>query len=152
MGYLTASGFKAVSTIPSTFVDDIEAAEPGWTQAQLDHWSSWIDSKLRKRYAAPFSSPYPVTVQSWLQRIVTHRCYLKRGIDATDQAILTVQEDAQAAIQEVFDAANPQSAIADLPLRADTTATGISKAGPRSYTERSPYTWSDEQRKAAANE
>ena len=113
--------------------------DAGWTLIQLEEASAWIDSRLRKRYAAPFSAPYPVQVLSWLTRLVTVRCNLKRGVDATDVQYSSIQQDAADAKAEILDASNGDAGLFDLPLRSDTTATGISKGGPFGYSEQSPY-------------
>jgi len=139
MAYLTTSEFKTRSLIPSGYVDDIESADSGWTLIQLEEASAWIDSRLRKRYAAPFTSPYPVAVLSWLTKLVTVRCYLKRGVEATDEQFVSIQQDAMDAKAEIKEAADSNVGLFDLPLRSDTTATGIDRSGPFAYSEQSPY-------------
>ena len=139
MAYLTTSEFKTRSLIPSGYVDDIESVDSGWTLIQLEEASAWIDSRLRKRYAAPFTSPCPVAVLSWLTKLVTVRCYLKRGVEATDEQFVSIQQDAMDAKAEIKEAADSNVGLFDLPLRSDTTATGIDRSGPFSYSEQSPY-------------
>ena len=85
MAYLNIDGFKLLTLMPGVHVDAIETVSPGWVDAQLEQVSSWIDSRLRKRYAVPFVAPYPSAVTGWLARIVTVRGYLKRGVDSTDE-------------------------------------------------------------------
>jgi hypothetical protein len=140
------AGLKALSVAPDEAFTDLESRYPGWLLAQLGAWSAWIDGRLRKRYAAPFALPYPVAVTGWLARIVTAAAYHKRGVDPTDQMVGQVIEDGNAARLEVAEAANGDTGLWDLPLRADTTATGISKGGPLGYTETDPYTWTTVQR------
>jgi phage gp36-like protein len=146
MAYLTIAQLKTRTLAPAAYVDAVEAAEPGWTAQALDTTSAWIDSRLRKRYAAPFSAPYPETVCGWVEAIVTERLYLKRGIDATDQQLERIQALADRARDEVKEAADSKEGLFDLPLRADTTEDGISKGTPLGYGEASPYTWADNQR------
>lgn len=150
--YLTTAEFKTRTLIPGEFVDAIEDVDAGWTLIQLEEASAWIDSHLRKRYAAPFASPYPVQVLSWLTRLVTVRCYLKRGVDATDEQFASIEKDAAEAKAEILDASNGDAGLFDLPLRSDTTATGISKGGPFGYSEQSPYVWASMQRSTGRNE
>ena len=150
--YLTTAEFKTRTIADGTLVDAIEDVDAGWTLIQLEEASAWIDSRLRKRYAAPFSTPYPVQVLSWLTRLVTVRCYLKRGVDATDEQFLSVQQDAADAKAEILDASNGDAGLFDLPLRSDTTATGISKGGPFGYSEQSPYVWASMQRSTGRSE
>lgn len=145
MAYLTLAQFKQLSVMPAPFVDAIEAAAPGWLASQLGYWSDWIDARLRKRYAAPFSAPYPGAVTGWLARIVTVRAWLRRGVDAQDEQFAEVKADAAAAMDEIKEAADSEVGLFDLPLRADTTETGIAKAFPCVYSEQSPYVFTDGQ-------
>ena len=152
MAYLDKDAFADRTIMPSEYVDALDTVAPGWVDLQLEEWSAWIDSRLRKRYAAPFSAPYPVAVLSWLTKIVTVRCYLKRGVDATDEQFLSIQEDAKEARAEVMEAADSMAGLFDLPLRSDTTATGIDRSGPYSYSEQSPYVWATQQRRTGQDE
>src|SRR5688500_754035 len=111
--YLTLAGFKDLTTMPATFVDAVETLNPRWIQKQLNGWSRWIDARLRKRYAAPFAAydadpPTPLTVQMWLQRIVTMLAYVKRGVDPNDLHWPLTEEDHKAALAEVLEAANSE--------------------------------------------
>lgn len=152
MAYLTTAQFKTRSLIPGDYVDSIEAVDSGWTDIQLEEASAWIDSRLAKRYATPFQAPYPIAVLSWLTRIVTVRCYLKRGVEATDEQFMAIQEDAMEARKECMEAADSMAGLFDLPLRSNTTASGIDRAGPYSYSEQSPYVWATTQRRTGRNE
>lgn len=143
--YLTVTTFKLHSEMPSVYVDQLEVAEPGFLDAQLARTSRDVDARLAKRYAVPFVSPVAEVVLGWVARIVTPRVWRKRGVDAQDADFVEVQRDADAAWAEVREAADSQDGLFDLPLRADTTASGIVKGAPRSYTEGSPYVWTDEQ-------
>jgi len=147
--YLTFLEFRSLTLMPSGDVDALETASPGWIESQLEYWTAQIDSRLRKRYAAPFSSPYPLAVQGWLARIVTVRCYLKRGIDPSDLQFAEIKADADTAVAEIKEAADSNVGLFDLPLRADTTTTGVTKGAPRSYSESSPYVWTDVQSDSA---
>jgi hypothetical protein len=113
--------------------------------------SSHIDARLRKRYAAPFAVPVPEIVLEWVERLVTRDCYVKRGFnpgdDAEDNEILA---RAVAAEAEVKEAADSKDGLFALPLRDDADADAIVKAGPLSYSEASPYVWSDVQAAQAA--
>lgn len=152
MAYLDKDAFANRSILPDGYADAIEAVTPGWIDLQLEEWSAWIDSRLRKRYAAPFVVPYPAAVTAWLVRLVTVRCYLKRGVEATDEQFVSIQQDAADAKTEIMEAANGETGLFDLPLRADTTVTGISKGRPMSYSEQSPYAWTREQRRIGREE
>lgn len=142
MSYLTLNEYKLLSLLPAEFVDSVEDVEPGWTDAQIKQVSSHeIDGRLRKRYAVPFEAPFPESVKGWVARMVDVRIMVRRGVDPQDQAFELVREDATTAKAELKEAANGEQGLYDLPLRADTNASGIVKGAPRSYTEASPYVW-----------
>lgn len=148
--YLTVDGFKALSTLPSSFVDDVELEEPGWTANQLAIWSRWLEARLRKRYPTPFPAhddtpPTPLTVQAWLARLVTVKVWLKRGVDPNDRQFDAVHDDHLAAKEEILEAANTAEGWFDLPARDDEDASAIRGSSPRGYSEQSPYVWTDQQ-------
>jgi hypothetical protein len=151
--YLTKTELASLSVMPASYVTELETLELGWVDAQLANWSAWLDSRLRKRYAAPFALPAPIAVTNWLQRIVTHRCYLKRGIDPTDAQAAAIREDAEAAMREVAEAAASDTGLFDLPAStANAAASAITKTAPLGYSETSPYTWTAVQRDLADDE
>lgn len=150
--YLTLAGFKAASVMPDEDIDALDARYPSFFDEQLENESAWIDARLRKRYGAPFASPYPKAVVRWLAAIVTERAYKKRGVDPNDQQAADLVQDAKDAKTEVLEAANSVEGLFDLPERADTTTSGISKGGPLSYSEQSPYVWKDVQANVARDE
>jgi hypothetical protein len=145
MAYLDLSGFKNASVMPDEDVDALHDRYASFFETQLENESAWIDARLRKRYAAPFESPYPKAVVRWLATIVTELAYIKRGVDPNDEQITRIFEAAKEAREEVLEAANSVEGLFDLPLRSDTTATGIAKGGTRSYSEASPYAFTDVQ-------
>lgn len=150
--YLTVDRFKLCSVIPSSYIDLIETGSPGWTLAQLDLASAWLDARLSKRYAVPFAAPVPPAVEGWVTKIVTLAAYIKRGFDPTDPQGQMYVNDRDVALSEVKEAADAENGLFDLPLRADTTASGISKAGPRGYSEQSPYSFTDTQGRVGSQE
>jgi hypothetical protein len=150
--YLDLPGFKLLSILPSEFIDELEATQPGWIANQLLSWSASIDAKLRKRYAAPFVLPYPITVQAWLARIVTLKVALRRGIDPNDAQFQEYKNDADTAIAELAAAGDSVETGYDIPLREDTVQTGIAKGGSLGYSEASPYVWASVQAERGRNE
>lgn len=143
-----AVSFRSLTLMPDTHVDELEENYPGWLLGQLTSRSRWLDSRLRKRYAAPFAAPYPETVIGWLCDIVTLRAMLKRGVDPTDAQFSEIKARHDAAETQVTEAADSEKGLFDLPLATGggpLTSTGISQGGPLVYSEQSPYAWRDVQ-------
>jgi hypothetical protein len=144
--YLDRTAFKARTIMPAPDVDDLESIAPGWVDMQLEQVSRWIDSRLRKRYAAPFDvATCPEAVKSWLTRLVTLRAYLRRGVDATDAQFDLIKGDAEAAALEIKEAAEAAEGLFDLPLKDSEKTTGITQGGPFVYSEATPYDFIDVQ-------
>lgn len=143
--YTDITGFRNLTVMPSELVDAVESIAAGWIDAQLAYWSAQIDTRLTKRYNTPFQSPYPVALVGWLVRIVTHRAYLRLGVKTSDEQYESIKQDAQDAWSEIKEAADSNTGLFDLPLRADVDKSGIRKGGPLYYSEQSPYVWADQQ-------
>lgn len=138
--------------MPSEYVDAIEAIASGWTLSQLEQGSRWIDSRLRKRYDAPFDvATCPEIIKSWLTRLVTLRCFVRRGVDPTDPQFELYRADAEAALEEIKEAANAVEGLFDLPLKDSEKTTGIVHGAPFGYAEAGPYDWLDVQYEAVRN-
>ena len=154
MAYLTVDEYKAIALIPASWVDELESmpGNAGFTAMQLEVGSDYLDSRLRKRYAAPFQAPVPGIIKQWLARLVTPDVLIKRGVNATDQQFEKIVEKAAAADAQILEAANAETGLFDLPLRDDTVASGITSGATRAYSEQSPYVWMDQQRAIARHE
>ena len=150
--YLTLATFKARTVMPAADVDRVEAAATGWIDQKLASRSAAIDARLAKRYDVPFSTPIPEAVLDWLARIVTPDVYFKRGVNPSDEQFAAYKGEADAAWAEIDRAADSVTGLFDLPLRQDTTMTGIARGTPLSYSEASPYTFTDRQREAVERE
>jgi hypothetical protein len=146
LSYLSPVTYRLNTLLPGSYLDEVEAVEPGWLAAQLAQVSRLeIDSRLRKRYAVPFQEPAPEAVKAWLARIVDVRVLVRRGVDPQDPQFELIRSEAETAKDELREAADGEAGLFDLPLRADTTKSGIVKGGTRSYSEASPYAWTDVQ-------
>lgn len=150
--YMALAEFKAASVMPADFIDEIELRTPGWIDGRLKFGSAWLDTRLAKRYDAPFRSPYPFAVQDWLAKIVTFECWLKRGVAASDEQIAEYKQQAASAFAEVREAADSKDGLFELPLRSNVDANGVTRGWPRVYSEQSPYAWADLQRDIGRNE
>lgn len=145
-GYLTIAEFKMRTIMPSQQIDRLESLHPGWLDAQLEASSRYVDMYLAKRYAVPFSAPYPEAVRSWVARMVTARAYLHHGIPASDAQQALVASDADKAETEVKEAADGNLGLIDLPKSDLAQGSGVTLGGPRVYSESSPYVAGDVQR------
>lgn len=145
-GYLDVAGFGLRSVMPAEMIQRLEQKSPGWLQTTLNDISEEINGKLAKRYAVPFANPAPVVVLRWVAKLVTPEAYAKIGFNPSseeDKALII--DPADQARDEIDEAADAQNGKYELPLRADTTANGISRGGPRVYSEQSPYVGFDRQ-------
>lgn len=156
MAYLSVADFRIRTVMPAEYVDRLEEIAPGFVAAQLESASRLdIDAQLRKRYAAPFDeASAPEAVKTWLARLVTVPCWDRRGVDPRDQGFERAEQEAERARKQIAEAADSVDGLYDLPLRDGDPSkeSGISKGGPRSYTEASPYAWTDEQGRTGRGE
>lgn len=152
MAYLTVDRYKILALIPAGYVDEVERTSPGFTDAAIATVSSWLDTQLRKRYAAPFVAPIPGIIEQWVTRIITPDLLAKRGVNATDEQFAYLVGRAESAEKEIQAAANSETGLYDLPLRTDVTGSGIVYGGAHAYSEQSPYVWADQQADVARME
>lgn len=138
--------------MPFVEVDAIEADTPGWINGRIAVAESWIGSKLRKRYNVPFIAPVPEVFFGWVVAMVTPEAYRRRGWDPSEAQSAQIEQDRKDARDQVQEAADSQEGLWDLPLRQDTSASGITKGGPLGYSETSPYAWTDRQIEAGIGE
>jgi hypothetical protein len=151
--YLTTSEFRLLTLLPASVIDEVEDLTPGWLLEQLTKVSSRMDARFAKRYAAPFSSPYPTVAQEWLAHIVSWRCYLKRGVNSLDSEAQEYKAQHDQALKEIEEAATGDTGLFELPQRQDVPAgSGVSRGSPRSYSEQSPYAWTDRQAQTGRSE
>lgn len=145
MSYLDLDEYKLYSVLPAVDIDDVETIQEGWIDRKLRSISRAVDSRLRKRYSVPFESPYPDAVCDWVARIMDPMLLKKRGVDATDEQFVSIDEDAKAAREEIKEAANAEEGLFDLPAADAADASAISKGAPYGYSEASPYVGMDVQ-------
>jgi hypothetical protein len=144
--YLTCEQFADISVVPAEFIREIEDRTPGWVDNRLRMISAFVDTRLAKRYDAPFKAPYPLAVIDWINKIVSFDVWLRRGVEPTDAEISEYKVQCVAAYAEIKEAADAIDGLFDLPLRADTDAGGVTRGFVRSSSQQSPYVWADEQR------
>lgn len=153
--YMNLERFTELTVMPSPDVAALEALEADWIQRQIDRVGSALNARLIKRYDVPFGEDggsgqprtnVPGIVEDWIVAIVTLRAYGKRGFNpssAMDE--VTIVKPATDAEAQILEAANSETGLFELPLKATDTEGGVSKAGPLAYTETSPYVHLDVQ-------
>lgn len=137
--YLTLADFRLKTLLPVNVLDELEARTPGWLDEQLALVSSRFDARLAKRYAVPFSSPYPAVLGEWLASVVSMRALLKRGVSSLDEQWQEYKAQHDQALRELEEAANSETGLWELPLRSSGPALGVTQGFPRGYSEQSPY-------------
>ncbi|MCP3886463.1 MAG: DUF1320 domain-containing protein [Propionibacteriaceae bacterium] len=152
MSYLDLAEYKTYSILPSVDIDDVETIQAGWVDRKLRAISYAIDARLRKRYTVPFSSPYPDQVCDWVARIMDPELLKKRGVDATDEQYVSIEENSREAKEEIKEAANAEEGLFDLPIADTADASAISKGAPLGYSEASPYVGMDVQEDTGRDE
>lgn len=145
MSYLDLDEYKKYSVLPAVDLDDVEVVQAGWIDRKLRAISYAVDARLRKRYSVPFTDPYPDAVCDWVARIMDPLTLKKRGVDATDEQFVSIEEDARAAREEIREAADAEEGLFDLPTLDTADGSAISKGGPLGYSEASPYVGMDVQ-------
>lgn len=145
--YATMQQVKDFGSMPSERIDQLEVLYPGITDRTVVIVSGMFDSRLKKRYAAPFQAPYPDSLIFNVCRVVAYRLWMKLGFDPSspqDQAIIQDNTDALAWLKE---AADSENGLVELPAiqASPLGAAAVDSGGPLSYSEAGPYQWIDVQ-------
>lgn len=149
--YLTDEEFRVCTKMPPEDLDALELRRPGFIRARLLMRSAEINGRLAKRYAVPFAAPYPEIVTLWLTGIVTLDGYEALGFSPASEQDGRIVEGAKSAWDALKEAADSEEGLYDLPLRANTSASGIERGGPLAYSEAGPYDWMARQSEAVRN-
>lgn len=152
MAYINLTEFKALSLMPASDIDALETAAPGFFDAQLNAASAEVDARLSKRYGTPFASPVAYKVRAWVANIATVAAYLKRGVNPSDEQFQEIKAYADRAFTEMLEAANAELGLFELPLRSDTSTSGVIRGRPQVYSEQSPYVGLDNQARTGITE
>jgi hypothetical protein len=144
--YLDLSTFKSLTVMRPEDVDLVESLYPGFTVGQIAAEQDWLDSRLRKRYAVPFTAPAPTVVQRWLTAIVTMAVWDRRGAgDSQTGTLERAQKRFDEAKADVKEAADSDVGLFDLPTNDTPPASAVTRGGPLFYSESSPFVSADRQ-------
>lgn len=139
--------FRNRTQMPDEDVDALWVSRPGFLEAKIAGARANIYGRLRKRYVTPMN-PEPEIVVTWIARFVTPDAYVARGYNPQDSTMTQLIDDRKLALEEVKEAADADAGLYDLPLLDSADPTAITKAGPLSYSEPSPYDHLDVQSEA----
>lgn len=147
-GYLTPAELKMyAASVQPRWVDELEVNYPGFLTVQLASYSSIIDARLAKRYATPFSAPYPEQVKKWLAALVAPEVYRRNGYDPSDQQSALLESDRSEAFAQLRESADAVDGMFELPVRSDIPSSdGVSRGRILSSSDATPYGWLDRQR------
>jgi hypothetical protein len=134
------TAFRLRTAMPGGDVDLLEAREAGYLDATIAGVRAVVYAQLRKRYDVTFPNGVPDVVWRWITMIVTPDAYLKRGANPADDTIKLHEERAALAYTQITAAADSVTGLYDLPLLSAAASSAISRGGPISYAEASPYT------------
>lgn len=152
MGYVDLESFKLQTVMPDGDVDYLVERAPGFIESSIGTWESWIEARLRKRYATPFVAPFPPILIQWIVTCVTVDAYRKRGFNPSDPTMSDLIADRDRTLAEIREAADSKDGLFDLPLRADNPTSAVTSGGPLGYSETSPYVWTDVQADAGRDD
>lgn len=118
MAYLTRDEYCQRSRLPINVLDRAAVTDSSvdWIAEQLAIESSYIDSRLRKKYAVPFIAPFPRVVIGWLVALVDRLVALRVGYNPTNTDGEEYKALAEAAIAELEEAAKSADGLYDLPI------------------------------------
>jgi phage gp36-like protein len=145
MPYLVLATYRSRTGMPAAWVTAVDTGTPGWVDTLLEDLSAQFDARLGKRYTVPFVDPPPRCVLRWLTAVADPIVLRKRGIDQTDEQYADFVKLSDQAWKEIEEAANGNTGLFDLPATASSSASGITKGGPLSYSEAGPYVGFDVQ-------
>jgi Protein of unknown function (DUF1320) len=143
--YVTIQDIKDLGTLPAEDIDLLEAKYPGVTLRVATRISGIFDSRLIKRYAAPFKEPYPDALVDNVARVVAWRLLLKRAFNPSSEQDQLVKEEKDEALAWLKEAADSKDGLVELPIKQATPpgVSGVNAGGPLGYSEASPYEWTD---------
>lgn len=132
--------------MPPEDIDALEILYPGLTLKLVTAVSGMFDARLRKRYAAPFQSPFPDALKLAVIQVAAYRLWLKRGFNPSAAHNDAIKEDKDSALEWLKEAADGEKGLIELPPKEEALGTSAINVGsPLGSSEQSPYVWTDRQ-------
>lgn len=140
--YVTFAELKEGSEFDPAEWDELNARRSATVTAWLGLTQALIDDPLRLRYAVPFATTppsltpdptlAPKTVKAW-QIVLMDAKFLRHrrtpGAESAEDS--DISAEAKAVLESIAAAADQdRPAHPELPLRSDTSSSGVSKGGP----------------------
>lgn len=146
--YVDGDFIRLVGSMPPADIDALEVLYPGVVEGVSKAVSRLFDSKLIKRYAAPFEDPIPEALRWNVAHVVVSVLWQKRGYNPGSAQDQIIEKNKAEAFAWLTEAADSEKGLVELPLRqGDPEA--VTKGGPLGYSEASPFVWTDIQAEAA---
>ena len=149
--YVDLDYMKAMGSIPSSLLDELEANEPDTFSSMSEAVSRLVDSKLLKRYATPFEEPVPESIKLAVAQILSLQIRIRIGFDPgsmQDEQIVKARDDAMTWLEQ---AANAKDGLVELPLRepdeGQKDATGVARRKSRAFSYRNAMDWHQAQKR-----
>jgi hypothetical protein len=92
------------------------------------------------------STPVPASALGWLVALVDVDLWMRRGTNPQDPLIVMAIDARERAAAEIKEAADSKDGLFDLPTNDVAGDSAVTQGGPLSYSEPSPYVWTDIQR------
>ena len=146
--YLTKAQLRTRTIMPYETFDALDERRPGYIENSISERSAAIEAKLIKRYAIPHVAPFPLKITQWVNWMCTVDLYLAAGFDPSSEQDKLIAEREAKALEELEAAADAEKGLFELPLRADTSASGVSKGEPLGSSDPDAFAWMDAQREA----
>ena len=93
-------------------------------------------------------TPVPGAILEWLCNVVTVDVFMRIGTNPQDPGITLFMQQYSEALAQIKEAADGKDGLLDLPISEDL-GSAVTTGGVLSYSETSPYVWTDRERDAA---
>lgn len=139
-----------IAPIPAKHLYAFEENHPGSFAAIALSVSRMFDARLSKRYAVPFDqADPPEALRFHVANVVAYNVWLKIGFDPGSEQDAYIKEARDESLAWLKEAADSEAGTVELPRKeADPVPaqSAITRSGPKSISDPSPFTWVSRQR------